>query len=231
MIDTHCHLLRGLDDGPKTLEESVALARELVEAGVRTVVCTPHLSRQYPTDFDLADERLAELETALATEELELELLLAAEIGPEQLLRCDPEELRRRAIGSRFVLVELEPATPSAFPPLATAHLAENDLVPVFAHPERCRAVQRDLSLVDSVRAHGARAQIVASSVAGSWGETIRHAAWALLSSGRADLVASDSHRPHRSNNLAAVLFELAERLGEPEVRRLTVEVPGLLLA
>ena len=50
MIDTHCHLLPAIDDGPPSTRESLELARQLVDTGVRMVVCTPHFSRRFPTD-------------------------------------------------------------------------------------------------------------------------------------------------------------------------------------
>ena len=58
MIDTHCHLLFGLDDGPRTLGESVELAWELVAGGVEAVLCTPHFTEMFPTSHDEAGSRL-----------------------------------------------------------------------------------------------------------------------------------------------------------------------------
>jgi protein-tyrosine phosphatase len=231
MIDTHCHLLHGLDDGPNTLEESVALARELVGAGVRTVVCTPHLSRRYPTDFDLAEHRLAELEAAVRTEKLELELMLAAEISPALAATTDNAELRRHAIGGRFVLVELEADTAAGFALTIVGQLAGNGLLPVLAHPERCRAVRRDTTPLLAARQSGAIVQVVANSLGGAWGSTIAQAAWGLVTLGRADVVASDAHRPGREGSLAGVLESLYERLDEEEVERLTVDTPRALVA
>jgi protein-tyrosine phosphatase len=231
MIDTHCHLLHGLDDGPTTLEESVALARELVEAGVRTVVCTPHLSRRYPTDFDLAKQRLMEIETALQAEELELEVMLAAEISPALAVRTDNAELGRHAIGGRFVLIELEVDTAAGFALTIVKQLAGNGLIPVLAHPERCRAVRRDTTPLLAAQEAGAIVQVVANSLGGAWGGTIARAAWGLLTLGRADVVASDAHHPGREGSLAGVLDDLYERLEDEEVERLTVETPRALVA
>jgi protein-tyrosine phosphatase len=231
MVDTHCHLLRGLDDGPKTLDESVALAAELVEAGVRTVVCTPHLSRRYPTDFAVAQKRLVELEAALREAGLALELSLAAEIAPGLAVTMDNAELRRHAIGDRFVLVELEANTAASFAPVIAEQLARDGLFPVLAHPERCRAVRRDTAPLIAAREAGAVVQVVANSLGGAWGSTIARAAWGFIARGRADLVASDAHRPGRADALGLVLTRLYDRLGEDEVQRLTVETPRALLA
>jgi protein-tyrosine phosphatase len=231
LIDTHCHLLPGIDDGPRTSKESVALADELVAAGVTTIVCTPHLSRRYPTSEESAQRRFREMRDRLLEAEIPVRIELAAEIAPAKLLAVGADELRRRAIGGTFVLAELQPDTPATFPEVAIDRLEAEGLVAVFAHPERCRAIQRDLAIVDTARSRGALAQTVSSSLAGAWGETIRHTAWTLLASGRVDVLASDAHGPGRAGiRLASVLEEVGDRLGDEDVHRLTVGTPERLL-
>jgi protein-tyrosine phosphatase len=95
----------------------------------------------------------------------------------------------------------------------------------VFAHPERCRAIQRDTSALAEARARGGIVQVVASSLAGAWGGTVGRAAWSFVASGRADLVASDAHRPGRQR-LRRVLGMLAERIGDDATGRLTESAP-----
>jgi protein-tyrosine phosphatase len=228
VIDTHCHLLPELDDGPRDLAESLELARELHDAGVRAVVCTPHFNRRFPTDYDAASSQLARLREALEPAGIELELKLAAELGPNAAIETSGDELLRRAIAGRFLLVELEPSTPASFLGLCAERLAELSLVPVFAHPERCRAIQRDASTLAEARAQGGLVQVVATSLAGAWGRTVGRAAWSFVASGRADIVASDAHRPGR-RALSHVLAALAEKAGAPVAERLTATTPGLL--
>jgi protein-tyrosine phosphatase len=225
VIDTHCHLLPELDDGPRDLAEALELARELSAAGVSAVVCTPHLNRRFPVAEEAARAQLIRLKDALEHAGVELELTLSAEVGPNAAIETDGDELRRRAIAGRFLLVELEPATPASFVGLCTDRLDELSLVPVFAHPERCRAIQRDTSALADVRARGGLVQVVATSLAGSWGSSVGRAAWSFVASGRADLVASDSHRPGRQR-LARVLAALAERAGAASAQRLTETAP-----
>ena len=225
MIDTHCHLLPELDDGPRDLAEAVELARELRDAGVTAVVCTPHLNRRFPTDFDAAEHQLERLREVLRPAGIDLELALASELGPNAAVEQEADELRRRAIARRFLLVELEPATPATFLGLCADRLDELNLVPVFAHPERCRAIQRDASALAEARARGGMVQVVATSLAGAWGGTVGRAAWSFVASGRADLVASDSHRPGRQR-LRRVLGLLAERIGDDATGRLTESAP-----
>jgi len=231
MIDTHCHLLPGLDDGTRTMKEALSLARDLVHAGVTTVVCTPHRSRRFPTDMATARERLAEVEAALESADVSLGLRLGAEHSPAFAVSLDRAALEQATIGGRHLLVELEPDTPAHALETIFESLRAQALVPVFAHPERCRSVVQDSGPLAAVREAGALVQVVATSVAGAWGGTVERAALALFDAGRVDLLASDSHRPgHTSRRLRHVLESLARRWGAEAVRRLTIETPGALL-
>jgi protein-tyrosine phosphatase len=232
MIDTHCHLLPELDDGTRSVDEAVALAGELAEAGIVTVVCTPHRSRRFPTNMDVARERLTELRDALRLSGVDLALHLAAELSPAYALSLDPAALRESAMGHRYALVELEPATPASAVPALFAHLAAAGLLPIFAHPERSRAVARDAGTLIAARERGALVQVVATSLSGAWGRSVARTALGLVTSGRADLIATDAHRPgHTSRHLGDVLGRLRERIGSDAVQQLTTDAPLAVLA
>ena len=98
MIDTHCHLLPGLDDGPRSHEESVALARALVADGVTRVLCTPHYSGMFPTVHSDAETRHRELRALLDAQDVALETSLAAEVGPAAAAAKPVSEVRARSI-------------------------------------------------------------------------------------------------------------------------------------
>lgn len=232
MIDTHCHLLPEIDDGPRSMDESLELARELIEVGVHTVVCTPHQSRRFPTDPETALVRLAELRTALETAGAELTLHLSAELSPTVALSLAPERLRALAMGGRYLLVELEPTTPASAVATVFHQLEPEGLVPIFAHPERCRAVMRDVTVLTVAREAGALVQVVATSLAGTWGRSVQRGARGLLAEGRVDLLGSDAHRPGRtSRRLQEVLQWLAARFGDETMQCLTSRTPQAVLA
>jgi protein-tyrosine phosphatase len=231
MIDTHCHLLPALDDGPRRLDESVMLARQLRSAGVSRVVCTPHFSRRFPTDHRLATARLNELRLKLASAGIALELQLAAEIAPSAALESERQQLERRHLGSRHLLVEVDRDTPAGFLELLLSRLRKFGRVPVLAHPERCPALHSQPHLLDAARAQGALVQVVAPSLTGRSGETAERAAWRLLESDRVDLLASDAHRPGRQGlSLTRALPLLVRRLGRERVRALTEDAPAMVL-
>jgi len=231
MIDTHCHLLPGVDDGPRSVGEALDLARGLVAAGVEVVVCTPHFSRRFPTDHAVAKERLEMLRGALDEAGITLRCRLAAELSSAAALDASPADLRERQLGNGYVLVELEPDTPAGLVELAFSRLDELRLVPVFAHPERCRAVRDQPHVLDEARGAGALVQVVASSLRGSWGGAVGDAAWRLLDSGRVDLIASDAHRPrHAGARLALVLERIAARVGRDPLVAMTEARPASVI-
>jgi len=230
VIDTHCHLLHALDDGPAKLDDSVVLARELVRAGVRRVVCTPHYSRRFRTDHARAAERVSELEAHLAQAGLPLSLSLAAEVSPAFAAAEPISELSPRSIGG-FLVVELEPTTPAAVLGTVVERLEKRDLLPIFAHPERCSSVRQQPRLLAEARARGALVQVVAPSLAGHWGSAVTGAAWSLLDSGLVDLLASDSHRPGRgARTLERAAEAVALKYGADTLADLTERGPGRIV-
>lgn len=230
MIDTHCHLLPGIDDGPRTREESLDLARSLLSDGVDRVLCTPHYSPQFPTSHADAEARLRELRPEL--ERLGLATALAAEVSPGHAVSAPLEELRARAIAGRFLLVEVLRDTPAAFFESAFARLEEISLTPVFGHPERCRALQRSAGLADRILRDGGVLQVVAPSLIGRFGDEAAAAGWRLVDTGRAGLVASDAHGTRRrSCHLGDAARLVGERLGEAAADELTERAPARLLA
>jgi protein-tyrosine phosphatase len=231
VIDTHCHLLAGIDDGPRTDAEALRLARRLVADGVTTVVCTPHFSDQFATPVLLARQRHERLRSELALVGIELETHLAAELSVARALNTPPARLRVRSFGGRYVLVELVRDTPRSAAGEVCARLGSLGLVPVLAHPERCTAVQANPELLDEAKAAGALVQVVAPSLSGRFGNDIWASGWHLIESGVADLVASDAHRVSANSPQLAAVAELIEiRCGLERRVELTELTPRRLL-
>jgi protein-tyrosine phosphatase len=232
VIDTHCHLLHSLDDGPKTEADSIELARQLATAGVRAVICTPHFSRRFRTELRPALQRITRLERLLLEAPIALSLTLAAEVSPAFAVSEPMDELLPRTMGSRFLLVELEPDTPAAFLETAVERLASERLSPVFAHPERCRSVREQPRLLEEARAAGALVQVVAPSLTGRWGRDVGIAGWKLLDAGVVDLLGSDSHRPaEEKTHLEVAAAEVETRYGREVLAELTEREPLRLLS
>jgi protein-tyrosine phosphatase len=231
MIDTHCHLLPGLDDGPRRIEQALELAWELMEAGVESVLCTPHYSRQWKTPHEASLAAHEELRHALDHARIELKTTVAAEVGTTLAVTAPLPELAKRSIG-RYVIVEVYGDTPATFVGTVTDRLAEAGLLPVFAHPELSRSLERHPEALDDARSRGALVQVLAPGLVGFWGPDVEQNAWDLLEADRADLVASDAHGPRRPpRHFARAADLIAERLGNAVMADLTERQPAKLIA
>lgn len=231
MIDTHCHLLPALDDGPANERAALAVASAMAASGVSTVLCTPHFSTRYPTSHTDALRAESLLVRAFEEEGVRLEIALAAEVSPERAVSAHGDDLTVRSIGGRFLLVELLHDTPAVSLSTICQRLAGLDLLPIFAHPERCSALWRSTDPLDDARREGALVQVVATSLTGRWGTEVEAAAWRIVDTGRADLLASDAHHQRHATVLARAGRLVSDRLGDAVRDELTRRRPELVLA
>lgn len=228
MIDLHAHVLPGLDDGPPTLEVAVAMARAAVAAGTRAMATTSHIDRGLglgPSDLGPARERLAE---RLAAENVPLELLQGGEIAPARLYGLDDATLRGLTLGGGpFVLLEC-PFTPvgTTLEPMVD-DLQRRGFGVLLAHPERSPTFQRDPARLAALVERGALAQVTAGTFAGTFGETARRAAQAMLDAGLVHVLATDAHDPsHRPPDLRAV----GDALDGPQLAWMTEAAPAAVV-
>ena len=108
MIDIHSHILPGIDDGARSLEEARELASQTLADGVTVIVATPHVRSDFPTTPERMEMGVAELRADLARTGIELEVVHGGEIALERLGDLDADELRRFSLGQtgRYVLLE-----------------------------------------------------------------------------------------------------------------------------
>ncbi len=215
-VDIHCHVLPGLDDGARDLDQALAMLRIAVQDGTRILVATPHARRCDAHAVRVTAELLRE---RAAEEELALELVVGME---EQLL---PDLLERLQAGAalpigntRWVLVELPDWT--EWPVTLPTQLHElccTGFRPILAHVERYIPIQREPALIlDAIQA-GALPQINADSLFGQNGYAAQQAAIRLIRAGAASILASDAHSPEwRAPRLRGALERIAA-LTSPE--------------
>ncbi len=198
MIDIHCHILHGIDDGPADEEGSLALARAAVACGTRAIVATPHVSWDCPANTAaVIAEGVADLRTALAREQIPLELHTGGEIAMTRAAELSDDELvalRLGGPGGTHLLVEC-PLSPTAagFDPLLALLRSRGHEI-VLAHPERCPAFQRDVRTYARLISQGMLGQVTSGSLAGHFGRAVQQFGDRLLREGLAQVVASDAH-------------------------------------
>lgn len=231
MIDLHSHILPGLDDGSRTVEDARGLARRAAEDGVTAIAATPHVRNDYPTRAEEMERGVSRLREDFLAEGIDVEVLPGGEIDLGMLASLDDDGLRRFTLAQsgRYLLVEFPYTGWPAGLEETVYGLGLRGLLPILAHPERNREVQsKPERLADAVRM-GALVQLTAASLDGRIGRSSQTAANKLLELGLAHVLASDAHTPEiREAGLAAA----AEALQDDDLARfLTVEAPSAIVA
>lgn len=226
MIDIHCHILPELDDGPRSLEESIRLIDLLEKEGVRLAVATPHLfDHRYtnPTAEQIRD-RLMEVRTAVTGP---VEIVSGAEVRltPELLGMLDRTEMYIN--GGNYLLIEL----PSTVVPPGTENLlfglTSAGVKPIIAHPERNRVLFTQPERLREFVRMGCMGQLDAPCLMGSRGSGFRKMVLRWIADGLIHFVASDAHRPDwRAPLLAAPYEVIRNELGEDIARAVMIDNP-----
>jgi protein-tyrosine phosphatase len=235
VIDLHSHILPGLDDGPRSLEGAVDMARAAAQAGTRAIATTSHINVSWglgPADLEAAR---AELEARLEREGVELELLAGGEVAPERLPDLDDATLQALSLGGGGCVLLECPFAPmgSTMEPMV-ADLRRRGFAVLLAHPERSPTYQREPERLQRLIELGAYAQLTSGSVAGGFGQTVQKAALRLLEAGLVHVIASDSHdAAHRPPDPRLGDLVLQERYGDvdEQVEWMTAAVPAALVA
>jgi len=192
MIDIHCHVLPGVDDGAKSWEISEEMCRMAKADGIEHIVATPHANHRYPYDRAKLSQLMESLQQRINGPRLTLgcDFHLSYENIQDALLHPD-----RYVIGtSRYLLVEL---SNYSIPPQigdAYAKLIAMGAIPIITHPERNPILQSTPDRILPWIELGCTVQVTASAITGAWGEAIKHSAEWLLKRDAVHFLASDGH-------------------------------------
>jgi protein-tyrosine phosphatase len=226
MVDVHCHILPGLDDGAADIQESLAMAQSAIDEGVTHIVGTPHSSSQFA--FNYARVRtLREQLQRLVGDRLVLASGCDFHINLENLeaLRADalPFCINQR----NYLLVEF---SEFSIPPTMNHTLHDLQMMglrPVITHPERNAILQAQPGRLAAWVQIGCFAQVTAGALTGSFGPKSREDALRWIGEGLVHLVASDAHNTSwRPLRLKAAYDVVSERFGEEKAQALFVHNP-----
>lgn len=229
MIDLHCHILPGVDDGATSLGVSLGMARASVAAGVSVLVCTPHI---LPGLYHNAGPQIASavrhLQVALGKEGIPLRLAAGADVHMVPDLIAGLRSGRIPSIaGSRYVLVE--PPHHAAPPQLVSFFfsLLVEGFVPILTHPERINWLQHRYGLVRQLVRAGVWMQITSGSLTGAFGRDAQQCAHRMLEEGCVHVLATDAHDTHRRPpDLRRGRDAAAARIGIEEADHLVLTRP-----
>lgn len=219
MIDLHCHILPGLDDGAATIEDSVALARAAQAVGIEGIVATPHIREDFPFDPALIGVRVAEVQDALAASGVEVQVVAGAEVAISSVRDLGEEILPTLCLGAgEYVLVESPYTHATNMLEDTIFDLQVQGFRVVLAHPERCPSFQQDPDRLAQLVERNVLCSVTAASMMGVFGGTVRRFTAALFRRGLVHNVASDAHDTKRRPVDLLGGFQSLER-----------ELPGLL--
>jgi protein-tyrosine phosphatase len=232
VIDLHCHILPGVDDGPRSLEEAIALCRVAERDGTRTLVATPHVNGDYPgVTPAVIVEQAAAVNRALRGAGVDVSVLTGAEVALSRAGELSNVELDLLALGGgSYVLLEL-PWTSAASGALgALLAFAGRGYGIVLAHPERSPMLQRDEGLVAELVQSGALCCLDVGSLTERSDRQTRAMAWKLLANGLVHAIASDCHDADRRPPRLGSVLERAG-LSPEEIDYFTRRGPEAILA
>jgi protein-tyrosine phosphatase len=233
MIDLHCHILPGLDDGASDLSVSANMAKAFVADGVSVVACTPHiLPGLYQNSGPQIRQAAAQLQQHLDREGIPLRLVTGADnhVTPSFVTELKSGHLLSLA-DTRYVLVE---------PPHHVAPPRLEDLffsllvagyVPILTHPERLTWIQSHYQVIQRLVHAGTWMQVTAGSLSGAFGRSPRYWGERMLDEGCIHILATDAHDVNRRPpNLSQGRELAAKRVGNTEAQHLVVTRPEGIL-
>jgi len=214
MIDIHCHILPGVDDGPSTLEDSLMMAREAVEEGVKTIIATPHhRNNKYENPKEEILIHVNNLNNELKKENIPLTIL------PGQENRIFGELLEDYYKGEILTLNETDYLF-IEFPTSSVPRYAERllydiqvkGLTPIIVHPERNKELINNPNILYDFVKNGALTQVTAASIAGYFGKSIQKFSKQLIECHLTHFIASDAHNTHNRGFKINEAFKIVER-------------------
>jgi protein-tyrosine phosphatase len=233
LLDLHLHLLPGVDDGCRTLEDTVAMARALTALGFTTAAPSPHHRPEYASFSPVVRlQRLEETRAALNEAGLRLELFENAEhffLEDTFFAQLAAGTLRRIGPG-RCVLVEAPYTSPLPLLTDLIFRMKLKGVTPVIAHPERCMEFEKKGRAAEAVQA-GALLQLDVGALSSRYGKTAHKLARQLLDDGLYALAATDLHSPVGAEAWVGESLAALEKYSRGGTQRLFIDGPTRVLS
>lgn len=236
MIDLHCHLLPGIDDGPKTMEQALAMARFAVEQGIVHCVLTPHI---HPGCYDNTAQSIQlvfdAFKRALNDAGIALEISMAAEVRVCAELPVLVMQNKIPYLGkwqdNKVILLEF----PHNHIPIGVEKLVQwlldRKIIPLIAHPERNQALMKQPAKIDRFLAMGCLLQVTAGSITGLFGLDSQRTALHYIEQGKVTVIATDAHNLHkRQPSLLAARQVLSSLIDADEINQLILANPRQIM-
>jgi protein-tyrosine phosphatase len=233
LIDLHCHLLPGLDDGAANIGVALEMARIAVDDGIKTTVCTPHiLPGVYSNSGEGISRAVAMLAAELERRRIPLQLVVGADIhlAPDLLTALGSGSAPTLGNTRYFLLEPPHHVVPPRLFDFAFSALTSG-FVPILTHPERLSWIEQKYSQIQRLSAGGVLMQITAGSLLGKFGSAPRFWAERMLEEGLVDVMASDAHDARRRRpRLAEARDAVSKRTDDATAWRIVALTPQRIL-
>ena len=210
MIDCHCHILPGIDDGSPDIATSLSMLRAMQADGVAAVVATPHIMPGvYENSANSIVEAVRTLSQSARDEGLDIEIMPGAEhlLTPDLPRRLDSDS-GLMLPGGRAVLIELPMYEMPPYAASVINEIATRGTLPILAHPERNAYIAEKPERVQELIVRGAVLQVNAGSFSGLYGKQAARVARTLIKNNNVFLIASDAHGMGNLLPLLSTAFE-----------------------
>jgi tyrosine-protein phosphatase YwqE len=206
-VDIHNHILPGIDDGAKTVEESISLTKGFAELGISSFIATPHIMHNYyHNNRETINDSLSILKDELLKEDMkDISLRAAAEHMIDDNFESILESGDIMPIESRYLLVEMSYLQASINFDEAIQKIKKQGYFPILAHPERYLYLHENLIKHSEYKKQGVLYQLNLLSLGKYYGKQVKRMAFKLLEEGLIDFVGSDIHNPSQLNGLKEV--------------------------
>ncbi len=232
MVDIHCHLLYGVDDGAESFEVSCSMLEIASKQGIDRIILTPHYRRgMFPYKKEALEESFQRV-----SEEADfkgIELYTGCEYHVDSDMVDNLLNGRQMTLaGGYYVLCEYRTATRPEFMRTTMEDLLAAGLIPIIAHAERYECIQKDQELLREYEKMGAMVQLNADSILGIDGHRLKAVCKSILKSGLADIVASDAHGiKNRGFHMKECRALISKKYGEDTAERLFEKNPMKIIS
>ena len=231
MIDIHNHSLYGVDDGAKTIEESVELLKEAAESGVKAIILTPHYRYgMFPYSVRKVEENYQTLKKY--AEEFGVKIYPGCEYHVDTNMIENLEEKRTLSLAMKdYVLTEYSFETDKGYIRSMSRELLAHGYIPVVAHAERYECFQKQPEFAGELQELGVMIQVNADSALGLCGRHMKKVCNKMLKNEWIDVIASDCHdKDNRANHMAKCRDYIEKKFGIEEAEKLFYINPGKVL-
>ena len=222
MIDLHCHILPGIDDGAENLEASIAMAEKAISQGITHILCTPHHNNgKYTNPKSEVVSRVLNLQEELDRRNLPLTVLEGQEvrITGDLMEEIENGQILFTDLDDTYILIEFPTMDIPAYTENIFFQLRRMGKIPVIVHPERNAKFREDPNRLIEYLEMGCIAQLTAPSYVGIFGKSVQKTAKEMVEHNLVQMVASDAHGVNKRNFYMKEAYEaIAKDFGEEKV-------------